>query len=66
LLKGRKRDVSGRFAGKSIVITGGGAGLGRECALQWSAEGGRIVVTDLVEDRAQAVAKDSGVIVAKA
>jgi NAD(P)-dependent dehydrogenase (short-subunit alcohol dehydrogenase family) len=50
--------VPGRFAGKSIVITGAGAGLGRECALQWSAEGGRIVVTDLVEDRAQAVAKE--------
>ena len=50
--------MSGRFAGKSIVITGGGAGLGRECALQWGAEGGRIVVTDLVEDRAHAVAKE--------
>jgi NAD(P)-dependent dehydrogenase (short-subunit alcohol dehydrogenase family) len=50
--------VSSRFAGKSIVITGGGAGLGRECALQWSAEGGKVVVTDLVEDRAQAVAKE--------
>jgi NAD(P)-dependent dehydrogenase (short-subunit alcohol dehydrogenase family) len=50
--------MSGRFEGKSIVITGGGAGLGRECALQWSAEGGKIVVTDLVEDRAQAVAKE--------
>jgi NAD(P)-dependent dehydrogenase (short-subunit alcohol dehydrogenase family) len=50
--------VPGRFAGKSIVITGGGAGLGRECALKWGAEGGRIVVTDLVEERAQAVAKE--------
>jgi NAD(P)-dependent dehydrogenase (short-subunit alcohol dehydrogenase family) len=50
--------VASRFAGKSIVITGGGAGLGRECALQWSVEGGKIVVTDLIEDRAQAVAKE--------
>jgi NAD(P)-dependent dehydrogenase (short-subunit alcohol dehydrogenase family) len=50
--------VSGRFNDKSIVITGGGAGLGRECALQWAAGGGKIVVTDLVEERAQAVAKE--------
>ncbi len=50
--------MASRFAGKSIVITGGGAGLGRECALQWSVEGGKIVVTDLIEDRAQAVAKE--------
>ena len=50
--------MSSRFEGKSIIITGGGAGLGRECALQWSAEGGRIVVTDLVEDRAHAVVEE--------
>ena len=50
--------MSKRFEGKSIIITGGGAGLGRECGLQWSAEGGNIVVTDVVEDRAHAVAEE--------
>ncbi len=50
--------MANRFEGKSIVITGGGAGLGRLCALQWSAEGGKILVSDLVEDRAHAVAKE--------
>jgi NAD(P)-dependent dehydrogenase (short-subunit alcohol dehydrogenase family) len=50
--------MSNRFEEKSIIITGGGAGLGRECALQWSAEGGRILVTDVVEDRAHAVAQE--------
>ena len=35
--------MSGRFAGKSIIITGGGAGLGHECALQWGAEGEQLL-----------------------
>jgi NAD(P)-dependent dehydrogenase (short-subunit alcohol dehydrogenase family) len=47
-----------RFVGKVIVVTGGGSGLGRECALWWSQEGGRLVVSDLIEERAMRVAKD--------
>lgn len=46
----------GRFEGKVVVITGGGAGLGRLCALQWAAEGAKVVVTDVVEQRANIVA----------
>ena len=38
----------GRFEGKVIVITGGGAGLGRLCALQWASEGAKVVVTDVI------------------
>jgi NAD(P)-dependent dehydrogenase (short-subunit alcohol dehydrogenase family) len=45
-----------RFDDKVIFITGGGSGLGRECALWWSEAGGSIVVTDLVEKRAHDVA----------
>jgi len=47
-----------RFSGKVVAITGGGSGLGRECALQWSEEGGKIVVTDIVEERALKVAAE--------
>jgi NAD(P)-dependent dehydrogenase (short-subunit alcohol dehydrogenase family) len=47
-----------RFDDKVIVITGGGSGLGRECALWWAEAGGTIVVTDLVEKRATDVAAE--------
>ncbi|MDO8361688.1 MAG: SDR family oxidoreductase [Actinomycetota bacterium] len=46
----------GRFEGKVVVITGGGSGLGRLCALKWAAEGASVVVTDLIEQRAEIVA----------
>lgn len=45
-----------QFDGKVIVITGGGAGLGRECALWWAGEGAQVVVTDEIEQRAKDVA----------
>ncbi|HEV8298422.1 MAG TPA: SDR family oxidoreductase [Acidimicrobiales bacterium] len=47
-----------RFEDKSIVITGGGSGIGRECARWWAEEGGAIVVTDISAERAQHVADE--------
>ena len=47
-----------RFVDKVIVVTGGGSGLGRECARWWAREGGKIVVSDVVEERALRVAKE--------
>lgn len=47
-----------RFDKKVIFVTGGGSGLGRECALRWSGAGGTVVVTDLIRGRAEAVAEE--------
>ena len=46
-----------RLQDKVVVITGGGAGLGRECALLFAEHGARLVVSDVDEQRAQNAAK---------
>ena len=47
-----------RLDDKIIIITGGGSGLGRECALWWADAGATVVVTDLIEKRAHAVSEE--------
>ncbi|MBU2548850.1 MAG: SDR family NAD(P)-dependent oxidoreductase [Proteobacteria bacterium] len=44
--------------GKVALITGGGQGVGREIGKVLAAEGASVVINDLYEERAQAVAKE--------
>ncbi|MCK9901767.1 short-chain dehydrogenase [Parafrankia colletiae] len=46
------------FAGTVAVITGGGSGIGRAAALSFAGRGARVVVSDLVGRRAEAVAAE--------
>ena len=46
-----------RFAGKTILVTGGASGIGKAATLRFAAEGGRIVVADLSKAGAQEVAE---------
>jgi NAD(P)-dependent dehydrogenase (short-subunit alcohol dehydrogenase family) len=47
-----------RFAGKVLFATGGGSGLAAATARRFAAEGGRVAVVDLDEERAGAVASE--------
>src|SRR4051794_15695037 len=46
-----------RLDGKVAVITGAGSGLGREASQLFASEGAKIVVMDLLADRAEATVK---------
>ena len=47
-----------RFVGRTVVVTGGGSGIGRVMAKRFAAEGGLAVIADLLEDRAREVAAE--------
>jgi NAD(P)-dependent dehydrogenase (short-subunit alcohol dehydrogenase family) len=49
-------NVRGRLEGKVILVFGGGRGIGRGCALAIASEGATVVVADLNERSATAVA----------
>jgi meso-butanediol dehydrogenase/(S,S)-butanediol dehydrogenase/diacetyl reductase len=46
----------GRFAGAAVIVTGGGHGIGRACAVRLAEEGAHIAVADLDQTAAQQVA----------
>jgi meso-butanediol dehydrogenase/(S,S)-butanediol dehydrogenase/diacetyl reductase len=48
--------MSGRVAGRVVVVTGGAGGIGAATCRAIAAEGGKVVVADLDPERAQSVA----------
>lgn len=51
---------SGRFVGRTAVVTGGASGLGKASAARIVAEGGKVVLWDLNADQLKVVAEEIG------
>ena len=52
--------MNDRLTGKTALITGAGAGIGRAAALRFAAEGANVVVSDINDEAARAVATEIG------
>lgn len=52
--------IAGRFAGKTVIVTGAGSGIGRATAIRIVAEGGRVIATDVVAERLEALVAELG------
>src|SRR5665213_2492069 len=46
----------GRFAGKTVIVTGGASGIGSATARRFGAEGATVVVADISDEAGAAVA----------
>jgi NAD(P)-dependent dehydrogenase (short-subunit alcohol dehydrogenase family) len=52
--------VTGRLDGKVAIVTGGASGIGEGTVRRFHAEGARVVVADLQDERGQALADELG------
>ena len=51
-------EVSTRFAGKTIIVTGAGSGIGKATATRLAHEGARVIGTDVIADRLTELEKE--------
>lgn len=53
--------TTGRFSGKTVIVTGAGSGIGQATALRIAKEGGRVIAADISKERLdELVEKNAG------
>src|SRR5579883_2314689 len=55
-----RRSMPGELPGKVIVITGGGDGIGAECALAYAREGAHVAILDCNLEGGERIALEAG------
>jgi len=53
-------ETSAEFAGRIVMITGGGSGIGRACGIRLAGDGAQVALVDRDGDAASAVAREIG------
>ncbi|HEY8699346.1 MAG TPA: SDR family NAD(P)-dependent oxidoreductase [Arthrobacter sp.] len=51
--------TSGRFAGKTVIVTGAGSGIGKATALRIAKEGGKVIAADISKERLDALVEEN-------
>jgi NAD(P)-dependent dehydrogenase (short-subunit alcohol dehydrogenase family) len=51
--------TNNRFAGKTVIVTGAGSGIGQSTALRIAREGGRVIAADISKERLDALTQEN-------
>lgn len=51
----QETTTTGRFAGKTVIVTGAGSGIGQATALRVAREGGKVIAADISPERLEAL-----------
>ena len=56
-----EKPTTGRFAGKTVIVTGAASGIGRATAERIAREGGRVIASDIAAEKLDALANVAGI-----